>query len=80
MVDLEKLEKIFSSWKKADEISFADFETELQKLFSGLQTGVFTSTDFTNIRYLQGIGALTSTLLTAMAKVKGIDFQTNTLQ
>lgn len=74
MLDKDKLERVASSWKKADSNSFTECYTMLVNEFMSIQQGLLTSNDFGQIRFLQGAGTIIMILISAMEKTAKIDY------
>lgn len=80
MIDKDHLEKILASWKRADSNSFMEFYQTLLTEFTNVQAGLFTSNDFTQIRFLQGIGAILSLFISTIEKLAKIDYNFNEIK
>lgn len=73
MIDQQRLERILASWRKADPNSFNEFFETMLKTFEAVQSGLLTSNDFNQIKFLQGIGTVVSIFLSLSDKLLKID-------
>lgn len=73
MIDQIRLERVLASWKKADPNSFQEFFEIMVKVFDSVQTGLLTANDFNQVKFLQGMGTLTSIFLSISDKLLKTD-------
>lgn len=69
MIDQARLERVLSSWKRADANSFSEFFDMILKSFESVQSGLMTSNEFSQIKFLQGVGAIISVMLASGEKI-----------
>lgn len=73
MIDQIRLERVLASWRKADPNSFKEFFEIMLKTFETVQSGLITSNDFNQIKFLQGIGTITSIFLSISERLLKTD-------
>jgi len=63
MIDTIKLERVFNGWKKFDKTGFDEFVSILTEEYNKVTSGLYTTSEYENIRFLQGVGNLLSIFL-----------------
>jgi hypothetical protein len=63
------LEKVFRGWKKFDKEDFEEFISILTDEYNKITSGLYTTSEYENIRFLQGIGNFLSIILAVANKI-----------
>lgn len=77
MIDQLELERILSSFRKTDPNAFRRLHELLLTTFTKIQEGLLTSNDFSQIKFLQGLGTFVSIFLSLTDKLLKVEHVEN---